>query len=257
MFSGSVARPQRLDVGRRRMVPPPAGRRRSSGRGFEVVVVVALVDDVPPRRLLTAVGLTHASSVMPVVRRSDGESAIVTSALVPLNDERVAELADVVHVAFVIVPLFPWPETSVDRRPCAFVERVRRDQVRIGRQRRRGRDVRVRPEISGGILGRDHVAVARVRAERRVGEARAGDERAELVNARAAGALAALDAIAGDADVVGRRAPRDVDLGAADRRRGQRARRRRRRRVRRQRRGAARSFEYGPRLPAASIARTR
>src|SRR6185312_166428 len=54
----------------------------------------------------------------------------------------------------------------------------------------------------------------------------------DLREVGAAGALAAFDLVAGDADVVGRGRPGQVDLGARDGVRGQRRRRRRRRRVR-------------------------
>src|SRR5262252_4924599 len=62
--------------------------------------------------LLTVVGLTHASSVMAVVRCSDAESAMVTRALEPLKVKALSNLP-VVHVAFEIVPVFPWPDRSV------------------------------------------------------------------------------------------------------------------------------------------------
>src|SRR5258708_26510317 len=61
----------------------------------------------------TVEGLTHASSVIPLVRCSDAASGIVTSALVPLNCNALPYLPDVDHVAFVIVPLFPFPDASV------------------------------------------------------------------------------------------------------------------------------------------------
>jgi hypothetical protein len=48
---------------------------------------------------------------MAVVRCSDAESVIVTSVLDPLNDSPLPYLP-VVHVAFVIVPVFPVPDAS-------------------------------------------------------------------------------------------------------------------------------------------------
>ncbi len=72
--------------------------------------------------MLTAVGLTQASSVIAVVRCSDVASGIVTSALVPLKTSALPNLPALVHVAFVIVPVFPLPDRSADRRARAFVE---------------------------------------------------------------------------------------------------------------------------------------
>src|SRR5207247_1266580 len=57
-------------------------------------------------------GLTHASIVIPVVRWSDGESAIVTHALLPLKYSALPNLPDVLQVALEIVPVLPWPEAS-------------------------------------------------------------------------------------------------------------------------------------------------
>ena len=61
---------------------------------------------------MTVDGLTQASSVIPVVRCSDAASGIVTSALVPLNCNALPNLPDVDQVAFVIVPLLPFPDAS-------------------------------------------------------------------------------------------------------------------------------------------------
>src|SRR3954451_15146802 len=57
------------------------------------------------------VGNTHASSVIAVVRRSDGASAIVTCALVPLNTSALPNLP-VVQVVPLAAPLLFWPEAS-------------------------------------------------------------------------------------------------------------------------------------------------
>src|SRR3989442_9703371 len=60
----------------------------------------------------TAVGYTHASSVMPVVRWSEAESLMVTIELVPLNTRALLYLPAAVHVPLVIVPVFPLPDES-------------------------------------------------------------------------------------------------------------------------------------------------
>ena len=61
--------------------------------------------------LVTAVGLTHASSVMPLVRCSDAASATVTFALVPLKLRAFPYLPCVVQVALLMAPMFPLPES--------------------------------------------------------------------------------------------------------------------------------------------------
>src|SRR5262245_22781662 len=66
---------------------------------------------------LTAVGRTHASSVIPVVSRSEAASAMSTRALVPLNARAPPYLPAVDHVALTIVPLWPLPEVSVSVLP--------------------------------------------------------------------------------------------------------------------------------------------
>src|SRR4029077_6955118 len=93
--------------------------------------------------------------------------------------------------------------------------------------------------VGAGVVGgvdRPHlVAVAGRGRETRVlvagGGAVAG--RPDLAEVAAASALAAPDLVVGDADVVGRRTPAEVDLGRADGGGGQRAGRRGRGRVRR------------------------
>src|SRR5438445_7334888 len=60
------------------------------------------------RQPVPAVGFTHASTVMPVVRRSEGASATVTHAVVPLNESAPPNLPVAVLVALEIVPVFPW-----------------------------------------------------------------------------------------------------------------------------------------------------
>jgi len=59
---------------------------------------------------LRAFGLTHASSVMPFVRLSSVLEAMVTQALVPLNDRAPPYLPAVFQVALLSVPVRPWPE---------------------------------------------------------------------------------------------------------------------------------------------------
>src|SRR3974390_291772 len=62
--------------------------------------------------LFTTDGFTHASSVIPVVRSSDAESLTVTSALVPSNTRALPYMPEVVQVAPLTVPLFPFPDVS-------------------------------------------------------------------------------------------------------------------------------------------------
>ena len=67
--------------------------------------------------VLTTVGETQASSVIPVVKASDGEFPIVTIALVPLKTSAPPYLPAAVHVALLIVPLLPWPDRSLTTVP--------------------------------------------------------------------------------------------------------------------------------------------
>src|SRR3954471_3893401 len=64
------------------------------------------------RQSFTAVGFTHASSVIPAVRFSEVALATVTSALVPLNDRALPNLPVVAQVALVRVPLLLLPDES-------------------------------------------------------------------------------------------------------------------------------------------------
>src|SRR5262245_9182867 len=66
--------------------------------------------------LVTADGLTHASSVIALVRCSEAASGIVTNALVPLNDNPPPYIP-VVHVAPVMAPVFPLPDASATLIP--------------------------------------------------------------------------------------------------------------------------------------------
>ena len=110
--------------------------------------------------------------------------------------------------------------------------RRRGRRLRVRHRRRLRDDRRVRAEVPGSV-DRAHLVAVR-RARRQAGVAVAGADRlGDLGEVRAGRALAALDAVAGDADVVGRGRPAEVDPGRARRRRRQARRRRRRLRVRR------------------------
>src|SRR5207247_11105267 len=71
------------------------------------------------RQPLSAVGNTHASSVIVVVNRSDGASLTVTQFVVPLKDRAPPNRPDPVHEAPVIVPLLLLPERSPATVPLA------------------------------------------------------------------------------------------------------------------------------------------
>src|SRR5262245_29705874 len=65
----------------------------------------------------SALGLTQASNVMPVVRSSELLSATVTQLLVPLKDRAPPNLPADVHVALERVPLLLLPELSAAAVP--------------------------------------------------------------------------------------------------------------------------------------------
>jgi hypothetical protein len=67
--------------------------------------------------LLTLVGYTQASRVIPLVNCSDAALLIVTKALFPLKLKASPYLPDVVHVAPLMVPLFPLPDASLTTVP--------------------------------------------------------------------------------------------------------------------------------------------
>src|SRR5215470_1911080 len=69
--------------------------------------------------LVTFVGFTHASRVIPVVRCKEAESLIVTRELVPLNTSAFPYFPPVVHVVFDNVPLLPLPEMSFTTVPVS------------------------------------------------------------------------------------------------------------------------------------------
>ena len=62
--------------------------------------------------MFASVGLTQASSVIPVVRSSEFESLTFTQALVPLKKSALPNLPLVDQVAFESVPVLLLPERS-------------------------------------------------------------------------------------------------------------------------------------------------
>ena len=73
-----------------------------------VCLATAVRQVVAPR----AAGLTHASTVMPVVRSSEALSLIATELLLPLNDSAPPYLPAAVHVVPEVEPLLPVPDPS-------------------------------------------------------------------------------------------------------------------------------------------------
>src|SRR4051812_552786 len=65
----------------------------------------------------SVVGLSHASSVIPVVRSSEDESRTVTQAFVPLKDSAPPYLPAAVQVALASVPLLFLPDVSFTAVP--------------------------------------------------------------------------------------------------------------------------------------------
>jgi hypothetical protein len=65
-----------------------------------------------------AVGYTHASSVIPVVSCNAAPFPTVTRALVPLNSNALPYRPAGVHVAPLIVPVYPFPELSTTVGPA-------------------------------------------------------------------------------------------------------------------------------------------
>src|SRR5690348_11207213 len=63
--------------------------------------------------LVTLLGSTQASRVIPVVRCSEAASGMVTMEEVPLKDRASPYLPAVDQVALLIVPLLPLPDLSV------------------------------------------------------------------------------------------------------------------------------------------------
>ena len=70
-------------------------------------------------QLLSAVGFTHASSVIPVVRCSEALSATLTRLFVPLNESALPYLPRPApaQLVFVSVPLLPVPDWSAVEVP--------------------------------------------------------------------------------------------------------------------------------------------
>src|SRR5437879_4235504 len=66
----------------------------------------------PAPGLTRLLGSAQASSVMPVVRSSDAESAMVTSELWPLKERAPPNTPAADHAALLTVPLFPLPDKS-------------------------------------------------------------------------------------------------------------------------------------------------
>src|SRR5262245_11716278 len=64
------------------------------------------------QELPSALGLTQASSVIPLVRSSEAESGTLTIALVPLKERAPPYLPLVLQVALAIVPLLLLPDRS-------------------------------------------------------------------------------------------------------------------------------------------------
>ena len=77
---------------------------RSPGRSLTTTVLKS-----PP-----AFGRTHASSVIPVVRSSEFESATVAAAFEPLNESALPNLPEPrpAHAVLESVPLLPFPDRS-------------------------------------------------------------------------------------------------------------------------------------------------
>ena len=89
----------------------------------------------------TAVGLTHASIVSPVVRSSGFASGTVTQSLTPSKLSAPPNRPAAVRVAPQIVPVLLPPEPSATVVPGRLVEPVGGDQA--GRRHRRGLTVNV------------------------------------------------------------------------------------------------------------------
>ena len=209
------------------------------GCGLQVVVVVALLDHVAPARGdLRGVDPgfeRHRGAEVQgggVGDRDAGATAVEAERLPVLARARPGGVGSRARVA--------GSRGVRDRRPRTLVERIRRDR-RGTRGRRGGRgggDVAVRTEVGGGVGGADAVAVACGAADARVAVGRAGSgRRGDLREIRAGGALAALDEVAGDGDVIGGCAPGEVDTAARDRGGRERSGRRGRLRVGSGRRG--------------------
>src|SRR5947208_10877721 len=67
--------------------------------------------------MTTVVGYTQASKVIALVNCSDVALLMVTRAFVPLKFKALPYLPEVVHVAPLMVPLFPLPDASFTTVP--------------------------------------------------------------------------------------------------------------------------------------------
>src|SRR5438309_1554094 len=65
----------------------------------------------------TALGFTHASSVIPFARSSEGASGTVTQLLLPLNASAPPKRPPLDQAVFETVPLFPCPDASATVEP--------------------------------------------------------------------------------------------------------------------------------------------
>jgi hypothetical protein len=90
---------------------PPTAWNIALVRGRHEVVAVTFLSTIARHPIGVEVGKIHASSVIAVVRRSDGASGIVTCALVPLTPVhcRICPWSRPFPLA---TPLLFWPETS-------------------------------------------------------------------------------------------------------------------------------------------------
>src|SRR2546430_16559868 len=74
---------------------------------------------IPPRLpFVSAVGYTHASSVIPVVSPNDAAFSTVTFAVVPLNTSALPYRPAAVHVAPLTAPVWLFPEASPTAVPA-------------------------------------------------------------------------------------------------------------------------------------------
>ena len=67
---------------------------------------------------------------MPELNCNEAELGTVTRALEPLNDNAPPYLPALAQVAPEIVPVFPFPDASADRRARPLIKRKRRHQPR-------------------------------------------------------------------------------------------------------------------------------
>ena len=168
---------------------------------------------------MTVAGLTQASSVIAGGQVQRGGVGDRDPRARAVEAERLAVLAGAAQVVFATVPVVAVPRRVSDRRARPLVERIRGDRASARsapawwrwRCCRRGRGCRRRRWRGPGSC-----SWCRRRWWCRCSWWRSGGGR-DLGEVGAAGALAALDLVAGDGDVVGGGAPAEVDPGGADR----------------------------------------